>query len=439
MYKIPHDPGALCDFRDELTDERRSRPSRIASRLGLIAKQQDRLEEMLGFVLEHSPHYRGVAAENGLSYRHGLAIFRRLPLLTRRNYAECLAQLKVWSKHLCYRDRTTGTSGTPVDVFRDSRSVLFESLRLRGTLEYYIRDTARFARGRVAVVYVSHYPGSHEHIYDDPVLDGAKIVKVRCDLGSVGYRFKVNGLTLNHNSFALSGTVSSLLYLAKNREARVGLPKPALVLPSGEMLSSGARKLLNETFRAPVFELYSLREFGTVAFQCKRGVGLHLNSDWFVIEVIDGKGMPVSDAERGELVITDLGNQHVPLLRYATGDSGSVRWCRCGCGLALPLLIDLSGRTPVYFIASDGTALDTAVFAKRAQKLSLLWYRVIQAADRSVTIEYVSFDDGPTPGIKKLCAKMSRALEAHVCVKQVNPEIAIRHGKDGGFHSLLEH
>ncbi|MGA3093651.1 MAG: hypothetical protein ABSD75_34140 [Terriglobales bacterium] len=438
MYIITHDRNALADLSVELASEHDTRYRRLNDRWEVLEKQHQELERILSVALVSSPYYRRVAAQKDLSPRHGLAAFQGLPLLRRSLYSANLEEIRVAARHLCYRDLTSGTSGSPIEVFRDSRSLFLESRRFADILKYYLGDIAGRGSGRLTVLYVSHYLTSSEHVYQDPVL-GACILKLRCDRTNVCDRAKSLGFKLQPGSYVLTGTVSSLLHLATCETARLGLPLPAAVLPSGEDFHSSARRILEETFRAPIFELYTLRECGTIAFQCRRGKGLHIQADWFLVEVLDCQERSVPDGGTGELVVTDLTNYHVPLLRYTTGDFGAVQWARCVCGLSLPVLSGLSGRTPVHFVAAEGRLVDTAVFAKRLERLPILWYRVTQDPNGDVIMEYCAPVEDLSDGFGDICQSLKDTLELArpVTVKSVTLEEAVQRGKTGGFISRL--
>jgi phenylacetate-CoA ligase len=90
-----------------------------------------------------------------------------------------------------------------------------------------------------------------------------------------------------------------------------------------EPWSESVRKSLEKRLGLTAFDSYGLSElFGPgVAFECPERDGLHIWHDSFFVEIIDPKtGERVSDGERGELVVTPLVKEAMPLLRYRTGD-----------------------------------------------------------------------------------------------------------------------
>jgi phenylacetate-CoA ligase len=115
----------------------------------------------------------------------------------------------------------------------------------------------------------------------------------------------------------------------------------------GEPWSEGLRRRVEETFGLEAFDVYGLSEcFGPgVGFECEAHQGLHLSEDHFLIELLDpATGKPVSEGESGELTITTLTKEAMPLLRYRTGDLTRIMPGACPCGRTFRRMERISGR-----------------------------------------------------------------------------------------------
>jgi len=88
-----------------------------------------------------------------------------------------------------------------------------------------------------------------------------------------------------------------------------------------------------------VLEWYNCWECGHIAYECECG-NLHLNSDYNFVELLDKNGEPLSEGERGEVVITCLSNFRMPLIRYKLGDL-AIYEGKCECGSNLPSIRDV--------------------------------------------------------------------------------------------------
>jgi phenylacetate-CoA ligase len=101
-----------------------------------------------------------------------------------------------------------------------------------------------------------------------------------------------------------------------------------------EPWSESVRHSLEKRLGVTAFDSYGLSElFGPgVAFECKERDGLHIWHDSYLVEIIDpNTGERVSDGERGELVVTPLVKEAMPLLRYRTGDVTMLMEDGCLC------------------------------------------------------------------------------------------------------------
>jgi phenylacetate-CoA ligase len=133
------------------------------------------------------------------------------------------------------------------------------------------------------------------------------------------------------SSYRALSTVSEL--------QRVGLRG---LIARGEQ-SDGAIATLAERLGVPLYSWYIAAEVGVIAAPCERAVGLHVQADHLLVEVVDEHGRPLPDGESGRILVTDLHNEAAPYLRHELGDIGRLLPDRCPCGRALPLL-ELVGR-----------------------------------------------------------------------------------------------
>jgi phenylacetate-CoA ligase len=130
---------------------------------------------------------------------------------------------------------------------------------------------------------------------------------------------------------------------------RLGLTS---IVATSEVLTSPQRQLLEATFGCPVQVEYGCGEVGPIAYECERG-SLHVMAQDLVVEVLRPDGADVGPGEAGEVVVTDLNNRAMPLVRYQLGDFASVG-DSCPCGRALPVLKAICGRAYDFVLAPDG-------------------------------------------------------------------------------------
>jgi phenylacetate-CoA ligase len=142
----------------------------------------------------------------------------------------------------------------------------------------------------------------------------------------------------------LYGYVSMLAAYAeflKSTEKRLNFELSAVICTS-EVLTSYHRQLFQDVFGARVYNEYGCGEFGTIAHECEKG-SMHINAENMIVEILNGDA-PCAPGELGEVVITELNNMAMPLIRYRVGDFASLSAGDCECGRSLPVLGNVVGR-----------------------------------------------------------------------------------------------
>lgn len=113
---------------------------------------------------------------------------------------------------------------------------------------------------------------------------------------------------------------------------------------------------ITEKWNLELFSTYASSEMAAAFTECTAGKGGHLQADLLFIEIIDDNDMPVKNGEAGELVITTLGVEGMPLLRFKTGDICRLHTEKCSCGRSTPRISPLLGRKK-QMIKYKGTTL----------------------------------------------------------------------------------
>ncbi len=129
-----------------------------------------------------------------------------------------------------------------------------------------------------------------------------------------------------------------------------------VVFVCGEVLYPHQREVIADTLNCPVANGYGGRDSGAISHECPH-LGMHVMSDYVIVEILDAQGQPVPEGESGEIVVTDLYSRETPFIRYGTGDFGALTSRRCPCGRSTPLLEKIEGRSTDFIVAPDGTIL----------------------------------------------------------------------------------
>ena len=141
------------------------------------------------------------------------------------------------------------------------------------------------------------------------------------------------------------GHAHSLYLLACSlKKSRVTGVRPDGIISTAMLLHDWQRAVIERVFDRPVTNRYGCEEVSLIASECEEHHGLHLNADGLYAEV----------APSGKLILTDLVNRAMPLVRYEIGDvvTPSHRCCKCGRGL--PLIERVEGRDADYVLTPAG-------------------------------------------------------------------------------------
>jgi phenylacetate-CoA ligase len=162
-------------------------------------------------------------------------------------------------------------------------------------------------------------------------------------------------LVRHQPKFVLAYANTMALFARFLRKAGLEPPRPRGIITSGEVLTAENRALIEATFGCKVFNRYGCREFAVIASECGHHRGMHINAENLLVDVVSG-----------EIVVTDLKNFAMPIIRYRTRDAGELIPGVCDCGRGLPLLDLTGGRVTEFLTARGGEKVSGIVLATYA-------------------------------------------------------------------------
>jgi phenylacetate-CoA ligase len=175
----------------------------------------------------------------------------------------------------------------------------------------------------------------------------------------------------------------------RNRTLRCDL---RAVISTSEPLTPPDRRLFERAFAAPVFNEYGCGELGTIAHECERG-GLHVHAENLLLEIQPPEPGAAADAP-GEVVVTELNNLAMPLIRYRLGDFAAWSTEPCACGRTLPTLREVFGRSYDMVRNREGQRLHGEFFMyivedARQRGLGIDAFQLVQHDYDNVTVRVV--------------------------------------------------
>jgi phenylacetate-CoA ligase len=177
------------------------------------------------------------------------------------------------------------------------------------------------------------------------------------------------------------------------------IPSLVAISCSAETLYEHDREYLGKVLGAPVYNRYGCREVGDIANEAPDADGLIVNSDRLFVEILDDEGEPCAPGEQGEVVVTDLENYGMPLIRYRMGDLA--RWSpdsiRGADKYPFPMLESVDGRTLDVVESPNGNRIGGTYWTILLRsKPGIKTFQVIQDDIDAIRILYVG-EEGADP------------------------------------------
>jgi phenylacetate-CoA ligase len=318
--------------------------------------QRSRLQSMLRHAFQTVPYYRSVWTNQQLdavladaSRLNELPVLRKADI--RRHAAELISESLDRDKLIAAK--TGGSTGVALEVRFDAACQ-----QLRNGAEMWANDLAGWRPG----VLVGALWGS-------PPVPATLKQKIRNTFHDRVFYLDTMALNpetmraflkkvIKRDARLLFGHAHSLYELAVfARETDAPVPGLDGIVATSMMLLAHQRAVIEEVFDTRVTDRYGCEEVGLIACEARECGNRHLNTDHLVVEIIDDDDCPVEDGIEGRIVLTDLNNRGMPLVRYEVGDMGAISRERCHCGRGLASLVSLTGRMADYFIHPDGSRI----------------------------------------------------------------------------------
>jgi phenylacetate-CoA ligase len=320
----------------------------------LRERQDERLRRLVEVACSETRFHAERFAERGISPRDisGVEDLRKLPVLTKRDIrtrGEDLLSRSI-DRSALMEFRTGGSTGTPL--------VLFATEDVSERRNACARRSNRWSGWEVGEPVGA--------VWGNPKLPSTLKERLRWELLEPTIYLDTMAVTPDAVArFAdewrrvaptlLFGHAHSLYALACE-VAALGIDaiRPNAILSTSMMLLASERQVIESVFYRRVFDRYGCEEVGLIACECERHGGMHINADHLVVEFLRDDGSPVDPGETGFVVVTDLLNHAMPLIRYRVEDMAAPLGAACGCGRTLPLMGRVAGRLADFLVRRDG-------------------------------------------------------------------------------------
>ena len=179
---------------------------------------------------------------------------------------------------------------------------------------------------------------------------------------------------------------------------------------------------LTEAWRGKICSSYGATELETAFCECTAGCGGHVHPELMLTEIVDDQGSPLPPGEPGEVVVTTLGVEGFPLVRFRTGDVARLHVSPCQCGWQTPRLGAIEGRLAQRLKVKGTTIYPEMIFQLLMElpEIKASYLEVRSSYDLSDEVTLVVGMDDPSD---EKTAQLSEYLQARLRVK---PDITIR-------------
>jgi phenylacetate-CoA ligase len=312
----------------------------------LKAIQEEKLQSLVSYVYNHSTFYKKRFDIAGISPNdiQSLDDVRKLPFTTKQDLRDTYltGMLCVPQEHVVRYHASSGTTGKPTVVGYTKNDINEWTTSLA-------RGLTSIGVGRGDVVQVGYgyglFTGGLGLHY------GVEMVGASAIPTSSGNTERQIELMQDLGSTAMACTPSYFLYVNevfnKLGISIVDDTKLKCGLFGAEPWSEEMRRRIEEQTGIKAYDVYGTSEIsGPLFTECRYQDGMHIWADQFLIEVIEpDTGERLPDGERGELVVTTLAKEALPLIRYRIGDLTVINSGPCRCGRTHPRIMRILGRT----------------------------------------------------------------------------------------------
>lgn len=336
----------------------------FANRSTLDSIQLRRLQELVRHAYYNVPFYKSSmdgarVLPESISSLHDL---QKIPLLSKSEVRKNIHFQMFASNHdkkTMHRIKTSGSTGEPFICYADKFQL---EMRMATTLRAFEMTGWRFGDKQLRLWHQTLGMTRSQVIREkiDALFMRRKFIPA-FEMSSAHLK-SLQEMILKTRPVLIDGYAESLNFLA-SMSFDYGNYSPKGLISSAQQLTNETRTRIESEFRTKVFDKYGSREFSGVAYQCAFSENHHVQDESYIVEILV-EGRPALPGELGEIVITDLNNFSVPLIRYRIGDMAyAVEQTECECGRSHSVIGNIAGRTQALIACANGVWLPGTFFA----------------------------------------------------------------------------
>ena len=386
------------------------------SQAEIIALQEKKLQEVLAYVNEHSAFYKRLFKEHNINVSaiKTLSDLTKLPTtckddLQRNNDAfRCMPKSAI----VDYAS-TSGTLGTPITfgltdndlnrlAYNEAISLACAGIKKGDVVQLMTTIDRRFMAG------LAYFLGVRQL--------GASIVRVGAGIPELQW----DSIRLYEPTYLIAVPSFLLKMIAYAEKNGIDYEASSVkgVVCIGESLRNQdfsntllAEKIAEKWKGIKLYSTYASTEMSTTFTECEYQQGGHHHPELIITEVLDDAGNRVGENESGELTITTLGVEAMPLVRFRTGDIVTMHTGTCACGRNTARVSPVLGRKQ-QMIKYKGTTLYPPVLIDLLTNFEEIENYIIEISTNSILTDEILIRIGtrtPTEALKERISNHFRA------------------------------
>lgn len=298
--------------------------------------QETKLQELIAYLAEKSTFYKNLFSKNKIDFNNikTLEDLAKIPVTTKEDLQKYNNDfICVETTEIIDYVTTSGTTGKPVFfgltdkdldrlAYNEAISFACSNVTKNDTMQLMTTIDRRFMAG------LAYFLGARKL--------GASIIRVGAGIPELQWdsilKFKPSYL------IAVPSFLLKLIAYAEKNNIDINKSSIKGAICIGEPLKNQdftpniLSKKINEKWQIDLYSTYASTEMNTAFAECEHQVGGHHHPELIIVEILDENDKAVTHNEEGELVITTLGVEAMPLLRFKTGDIVKAHYDSCKCG-----------------------------------------------------------------------------------------------------------
>jgi phenylacetate-CoA ligase len=388
-----------------------------------IIMQQQKLQELLAYLSKHSAFYKSLFAEHHINIDDikSVADLSLIPVTTKDDLQQHNDAFQcVSTEQVVEYMSTSGTLGSPVTIaltendlnrlaYNEYNSFLCADGTKNDTYQLMLTLDRQFMAG------IAYYSGIRKL--------GASIIRLGPGVPALQWetikRLKPTAIV------AVPSFILKLIHFAKETGIDINQTSVKKAICIGENIRNTdfslniLGKKITEAWNIQLYSTYASTEMQTAFTECSQGRGGHYQPELLIVELLDENNEQVAPYSPGEVTITTLGVEGMPLLRYKTGDICMYFDEPCACGRTSLRLSPIIGRKKQMIKFKGTTLYPPALFDLLNEREEILDF-VIEVYSNEIGLDQVSLYIVPAEDNEECDHRIRAYLQARL---RVSPHI----------------